>query len=288
MTPLPGPVEPGGSSFRRIAFPPERRLVLDTLHLGHRRPMMHGMVELDITRARRLLNEHRNRTGESLSFTAFVLACLGRAVAAHPEVHALRDWLGRVVIYDDVDATTMLEVEVEGRQFALAHVMRGINRRDVRDISEEIRRVQTAGIDSLPSGLRRSSRLFLGLPGFLRRSIFRLLLRSQRFTKRYAGSMLVTAVGMFGGGAGWGFSAPGIHNLSVVIGGITKRAPATQAASEPREVLCLTVSANHEMVDGAPLARFVGILREQIEAADLLLFAAETRAGPPGATLPSG
>jgi hypothetical protein len=31
-------------------------------------------LELDITRARRLLREHRERAGESLSFTAFVLA----------------------------------------------------------------------------------------------------------------------------------------------------------------------------------------------------------------------
>jgi hypothetical protein len=163
--------------------------------------------------------------------------------------------------------------------------MRGINRRDVRDMSKEIRSVQTAGMDSLPAGLRKSSPFFLRAPGFLRRSFFRLLLSSHRFTRRHTGTMLVTAVGMFGGGgAGWGFSAPGIHNLSIVIGGMTKRAPATQADSDPRQVLCLTVSANHEVVDGAPLARFVARLKEHIEAADLLLDAAETRAGRPGAT----
>ena len=65
MTPSAGPVKPRGSPFRRIAFPPERRLVLDTLYLGHRKPMMHGMLELDITRARRLLREHRERSSAS-------------------------------------------------------------------------------------------------------------------------------------------------------------------------------------------------------------------------------
>ena len=278
----PGPVELAGGSFRRMAFPPERRLVLDTLHMGHRKPMMHGMLELDVTRARRLLREHRERTGESLSFTAFVLACLGRAVAAHPEVHALRDWRGRVVLFDDVDATTMVEVEVEDRQFALARVLRGINRRCVRNINDEIRSIQEAGMTSLPAGLRNGSRFFLRMPGFLRRLIVRLLLCSPRSTRRHTGTLLVTAVGMFGGGAGWGFSAPGIHNLSVVIGGIATRAPETPTESNPREVLCLTVSANHEVVDGAPLARFVRKFREQIEAADLLFDAIETSAGPAG------
>ncbi len=68
---------------RRVPFPAERRLVLDTLHLGRARPMMHGLLEVDVTRARAALRAHRARTGEAASFTAFVLACLGRAVAAH-------------------------------------------------------------------------------------------------------------------------------------------------------------------------------------------------------------
>lgn len=280
MTPSPGSAKPTGAPFRRSAFPPERRLVLDTLHLGHRKPMMHGMLELDVTRARRLLREHRQRSGQALSFTAFVLGCLGRAVDAHPEVHALRDWFGRVVIFDDVDATLMVEVPVENRSFALARVIKGINRRGVRDISEEIRSIQSAGMDSLSPGLRKGSRFFLRMPGFLRRLIFRLLLSSPRFTKRHTGTILVTAVGMFGSGAGWGFSAPGIHNLSIVLGGIATRAPAAPNQSDPREVLCLTVSANHEVVDGAPLARFVSCLKEQIEGADLLLDAVEIVTSP--------
>jgi hypothetical protein len=37
--------------MRRVPFPPERCLVLDTLHLGRDKPMMHGLIELDVTRA---------------------------------------------------------------------------------------------------------------------------------------------------------------------------------------------------------------------------------------------
>lgn len=104
-------------TFERVPFPPERRLVLDTLRLGRGKPMMHGLVELDVTLARTMLREHKERTGESVSFTAFALACVGRAVAAHPEVHALRDWRGRLVRFADVDATTIVEVAIEGRAF---------------------------------------------------------------------------------------------------------------------------------------------------------------------------
>jgi pyruvate/2-oxoglutarate dehydrogenase complex dihydrolipoamide acyltransferase (E2) component len=261
------PIAPS-RACRGVALPPERRLVLDTLRLGHRKPMMHGLLELDVTRARRMLREHRARTGESLSFTAFVLACLGKAVAAHQEVHALGDWRGRVVLFDDVDATTLVEVEVDGRPFALAHVVRAINRRSVRDLHDELRSVQASGLRSLPPATRAGTRLFLAGPGVLRRLVYRALLGFPQLARRHTGTMLVTAVGMFGDGAGWGFSAPGIHNLSIVVGGIASRPPAAPGEAGPREILCLTVSANHALVDGAPVARFARDLSRRVAAAE--------------------
>jgi pyruvate/2-oxoglutarate dehydrogenase complex dihydrolipoamide acyltransferase (E2) component len=252
---------------RRVAFPPERRLVIDTLRLGRNKAMMHGLLEVDVTRARQLLREHREQTGEGFSFTAFVLACLGRAVAAHPEVHALPDWLGRSVLFEDVDVTTIVEVDVDGRPFGLAHVLRAVNRRTPRELHDEIRGVQVNGARSVSPGLRLAAKIFLLLPGMLRRLVFRSLLRFPRLAKRHTGTVLLTAVGMFGGGPGWGFSAPGIHNLSIVVGGLARRCGA-EGQSGAREILGLTVSANHELIDGAPLARFVHDLRTHLEAAD--------------------
>jgi hypothetical protein len=54
---------------------------------------MHGLFEVDITTARCLLAEQ----DPPLSLTAFLIASLGRAAAAHPQVHAYRDWRGRLV-----------------------------------------------------------------------------------------------------------------------------------------------------------------------------------------------
>ncbi|MET0790751.1 MAG: 2-oxo acid dehydrogenase subunit E2, partial [Polyangiaceae bacterium] len=218
---------------------------------------------------RALLREHRERTGERLSFTAFVLACLGRAVAAHPEVHALRDWFGRSVLFEDVDVTTMVEVSVEGRQFGLAHVVRAVNRRTARDIHDEVRAVQAGGAGSVSPGLLLATRAALLLPGAVRRFVFGILLRFPHFAKRHTGTVLLSAVGMFGAGPGWGLSAPGIHSLSIVVGGIAKR-PVADGPAEAREVLCLTVSADHDRVDGAPVARFVRDFRAQLEGADSL------------------
>jgi len=252
---------------RRLPFPAERRLVLDTLRLGRGKPMMHGLLELDVTRARQLLRERAAR-GEALSFTAFVLACVARAVAAHPEVHARRDWRGRLVLFDDVDIATIVEVEIDGRKFPLAHVVRAAQRRPVEDIHAELRAARRPSSAGGAARGHKGMRLFLTLPGFLRRLVYRAVLLSPARAKRRVGTLLVSAVGMFGTGVGWGLSAPGLHDLSLVVGGIGRRPELTTADAPAREVLCLTVSANHDLVDGAPLARFAAELARLVARAE--------------------
>ncbi len=69
----PAPVRGRGVTVR--PFPASRRLVTAAVRAGRRIMPMHGLFEVDITAARRLLAEH----DPPLSLTAFVIASLGRA-----------------------------------------------------------------------------------------------------------------------------------------------------------------------------------------------------------------
>jgi pyruvate/2-oxoglutarate dehydrogenase complex dihydrolipoamide acyltransferase (E2) component len=80
------------------------------------------------------------------------------------------------------------------------------------------------------------------------------------------GTVALTSVGMFGGGrSGWGIS-PTLHPLGLVVGGIAWRPAVFAGRIEPREILSLTVSFDHDIVDGAPATRFVRRLVEMIES----------------------
>ena len=69
-------------------FPSSRRLVTAAEQAGRRMAPMHGLVDVDVTEANRILTSH----DPPWSLTAFVVACVARAAAAHPEVHAYRNW----------------------------------------------------------------------------------------------------------------------------------------------------------------------------------------------------
>lgn len=107
-------------------------------------------------------------------------------------------------------------------------------------------------------------RYFLVLPGFLRRLIYRLLLGNPHWFRQMAGTVAVTAVGMFGKGAGWGINISG-HSLSVTVGGIARKPGIVDERIEIRESLNLTISFDHIVTDGAPAARFVQRLKELVE-----------------------
>jgi len=69
---------------------------------------------------------------------------------------------------------------------------------------------------------------------------------------------------MFGRG-GWGIVIVPIHTLGITIGGIVEKPGVVDGRIEIREYLDLTISVDHDIVDGAPAARFTQPLRELIE-----------------------
>ncbi|MFQ1003687.1 hypothetical protein [Modestobacter sp. SSW1-42] len=92
-----------------LPFPSSRRAVTAAVRAGRRIVPMHGLLEIDISEARRRLADHE----PPLSMTAFVIAAVARTIAAHPEVHAYRDWRGRLVQHRHVDVQTIVELPTE-------------------------------------------------------------------------------------------------------------------------------------------------------------------------------
>ncbi|HST48537.1 2-oxo acid dehydrogenase subunit E2 [Jatrophihabitans sp.] len=246
----------GGRAVTVEPFPPSRRLVTAAVRSGRRIVAMHGLFEVDISTARQLLAGH----DPPLSLTAFVIACLGRAVAAHPQVHAYRDWRGRLVQHRAVDIQTLIEVPTAHGPFGLVHVVRDADRRGIAEISAELRAVK-ADAAGTPSGRPLSTLATTGgrIPGGYR--LMYAVLRRSRRAHLATGTVQVTAVGMFGGGGGFAIAPPTLASLTVVVGGVSSRPVAVDGRVEVREVLDLTVTIDHTVVDGAPAARFAAEFR---------------------------
>lgn len=250
------------NTFTILPFPKVRRLMVDGGRLGLQKHTVHGLVELDVTEARQIIRDHKARTGESLSFTGFITACLGQAVAMNKHMHAYRNWRGQLVIFDDVDVNTMFEVEVDGRKMVRPHIIRAANEKTFRELHDEIRAFQA---DNESSREASFIRWFALLPGIVRRFFYAALFKNPKMLKEYFGTVILTSVGMFGSGAGWGIPVPN-HTLQITLGGIAEKPGVVEGRIAIREYLSVTVSFDHDIVDGAPAARFIQRLRELVES----------------------
>ena len=253
-------------SFDIEPIPAMRRFAFDSGYLGRRRHIVHGLIEVDVTRARETIQAHARSTGEKLSFTAFILACLRKAIEEHPHVHAYRDWRNRLIIYQDINITCMFEVDFGGKMIPMPHVFREINKKNFREIHEELRAVQKK-----PHGSEEAKfmRLFLYLPAFLRRIFYWIVMKFPQTFRENSSPVMVTAVGMFGTGGGWAITMPNF-TLNIGVGGISKKPGVHEGKIVIREFLDLTVSVDHDIVDGAPAARFVHSFRTRLENSDCL------------------
>jgi pyruvate/2-oxoglutarate dehydrogenase complex dihydrolipoamide acyltransferase (E2) component len=75
---------------------------------------------------------------------------------------------------------------------------------------------------------------------------------------------------MFGRGSGWGIGFLPLHTLGLTVGGISEQSRVLASQIVSREALNLTLSFDHDIVDGAPAARFANTLQELIESAAVL------------------
>lgn len=245
------------------SLPPFRQLVIDGMGLAARKHCIHGLIEVDITEVRERLRRIKEETGESVSFTGFIVYCCARAVDDDRHVHAYLDWRNRLVLFDDVDVSLPVERKQEGRPVVLQTVIRAANRKTVAEIHHEIRELQTKELGETQWG--RWLRWYVLVPRFIRSPFFRAAQRIPTMLKKFNGTVLVTSVGMFGDTAGWGIPFPG-HTLCVTIGGIEAKPVLLDGQLQNREHLCLTISFDHDMVDGGPAARFTQRLASLVRA----------------------
>lgn len=252
------------AGFTVSKLPTGRSITNNALDVWSAHHSIHGLVEVDVTEARQRMRAHRTSTGESLSMTAFVIHCFAIAVSGERGLNAVVR-RGKIYAFETVNVATMVEREVSGEKVISVVVIRNAERKTIREIHAEIRQAQTQPIKS--AGDITKLGWIEWLPGWLMRMVVRAMHSSPQAIHKLGGITGVTAVGMFSSGIGWGLPITP-NSVMLTIGGIGER-PAIEAGQlVERETLCLTISFDHEVVDGAPAARFVANLKKLLSDAE--------------------
>jgi pyruvate/2-oxoglutarate dehydrogenase complex dihydrolipoamide acyltransferase (E2) component len=256
----------GAASFREIIRKSTRPIeLLNNLAPKHR---IYGLVEIDVTKAKKFISENEVKTGEKLSFTGWVIKCVAQAVSEHREVQAMKKGKKKLIVFDDVDVGMIIERQMESGRIATTYCVRNANEKSFKQIHDEIRQAQRGEISEESASSEKaplSVKVFSRLPDLLRKLYWRKIRSDPFLRKKLMGTVAVTAVGMFGKGGGWAIPI-GLHSVVFALGGIFTKPRNYADPAELGEFLNMTVMFDEEVSLGAPATRFLARLSELMQS----------------------
>ncbi|HWQ74898.1 MAG TPA: 2-oxo acid dehydrogenase subunit E2 [Syntrophomonas sp.] len=253
------------------SFPDSRISTIDVGELGLKKHHIKALLEIDVTHARDILRIIKGRNGYGLSFTAWLVKCISTAVSEFRESNAFLKNSKTLIIFNDIHISITVEKQYDGTNVPLPYVIRNTNNKSIAEIHYEIRKAkQDAAEDGKvvigESYGKFSTKLFLFLPGFIRRWVWKSFLLKPYIAQKNMGSVMLTSVGMYSSFNGW-IIPTSIHPLCFAAGSITKKPGVIEENIAVREYLKMTVLIDHDVMDGAPAARFLSRLDELMQKA---------------------
>lgn len=255
--------------YKTEEFPDSRIATFDIGAASRMKHHIRALIQLDVTDARRKIAE-KKRQRETISFNSWLIKCISMAVTEFPELHGIRKGKKEIVVFDDIDISVMIEREIQGTKVPLPYVLRKTNEKSVSDICSEIKQAQRQTINGEGDyvlGERKNEnmmKLYYALPGFIRRAIWKEIIHSPFLTKQNMGTVMITSVGMIGKIDGW-LIPESVHPLAFAVGSVIKKPGVKNDKIEIREYLYLTVSVDHDVIDGAPAIRALSRLTSLVE-----------------------
>lgn len=226
----------------------------------------YALLEFDVTDLRKTLRKRRV-AGAGGSLFAFFIKAIALCLKAYPDFNSMID-IRHMTSFDGVDISVPIEMRKDGEVFTKQLVIRGADEKSVAQISREIDECAASDDGSqsyLASPFMR--RLVPVLPSSLVRLAFRAIARNHKLVAELSGTAFVTSVSMFSQVPG--FVVPYIGRpkaSSFAIGSVVRKPVVVRDRIEIREIAQVTAIFNHDIVDGAPAARFINELRRTVES----------------------
>lgn len=246
--------------YKSIPLSFNRKMVMASVSVTKQKSAIHSFAEIDITEPRRLIKEHFEKTGEKLSLTAYIVSCLAQVINQHPRLNSFIK-RNKLVLLNDVTVNVLIEREFNGEKIPESVGIKQAQLKTFRQIQNDIR--ISKNDKSTQMGTLSGTKWINYIPSFLLKTFIKIADKNIKMAKRY-GKVAVTAVGMFSKEPIW-FIPHGTATVLVTVGSISNKVVEYSNSLVAREHLCLTVSFDHNIVDGAPAARFMNQFIETVK-----------------------
>ncbi|MBN1501112.1 MAG: 2-oxo acid dehydrogenase subunit E2 [Spirochaetes bacterium] len=253
-------------------FPKSRYGTIDLGKISRKKHNIAALLEIDVTDAW-LKIEKLKKKKMQISFTSWFIYCIADSLKNHKEVCGYLYKKNSRIIFDTISISLMVEKNISGTKVPLPLLIQNADSKTAIEICKEIQNGKNSEVKSSNDYVINNklsgflTNLYFNLPGFLRIFSMNCLLNNPFQSKKVMGNVLFTSLGSAALMPGW-IIPKTYHNLSFALGSVTMKPWVAKKQIKPRQIAHLTIIANHDVADGAPIARFASDLICKLEKAN--------------------
>lgn len=254
------------TDYKIDLFPKSRIATHDVCAIGLRKHHVVALTEIDVTTGREKMKIYKKN--HKCSFTAWLIKVISDTIGDYENVAAYHKGKRKLILFKDVNVSLAVEKKIRDQKVPMPVIIEKTNARSIESITQQINEAKDQILTERDIVLQnRSSRLeliYYHLPGFLRRYFWKYLLSHPKLAFGKMGNVAVTSLGMMGKANGW-FVPISVHPVCFGIGRVVKKPVVLNDQIVIREILNMTMLMDHDVIDGAQMARFISDLSVNIE-----------------------
>lgn len=259
---------PKMTKYKTQKIPISRIATLDICEIGKRKHHVTGLIELDISKSRKKIRQYNRNSSTKISFTAWIINVICSTISKYETPSSYLKGKNKLIIFDDINVSIIVEKSINGQKVPIPLIIEKASEKSIVAISNQINGAKLKQLTQndivLHKKADRLERIYYILPGFIRRSVWKYILKHPKIAFNKMGNIAITSIGMMGQINGW-FIPISIHPICFGLGSIIKKPIIIENKIEIREMLNMSILIDHDVIDGAPMARFISELTKNIE-----------------------
>lgn len=242
------------SGYSIKKFSEVRNLISDVMWLSRKKSNISSYTRFNITELRKQLKSFNKDKEEKTSLLSFILCCYAQSLYQFRNFNSLKKGK-KIYIFDDVDVSVIIERKYEGNRIPMNYIIREANKKSPVDINIELTSAKNSPLGDVI--FDKNIKLYSSFPSFIRHRIISYISRRPKLFRQYFGTTGITAVHTILRKELWGQPISPV-TVALTLGSITR--------INENEYINITLTADHELVDGAEGARFVNYFGDLVES----------------------
>jgi len=256
------------TKYKIQKFPKSRIATIDICGIGKRKHHVIGLIEFDVSESRKKIREYNKNSSNKISFIAWIISVISYTIKKYETSSSYLKGKNTLMIFEDINVSVIVEKDINGHKVPIPLLIEKANEISIEAISMQINEAKNKKLSNndivLQKKTNRLERIYYFFPGFIRRYAWKYLLRHPSLAFKKMGNVAITSIGMMGQIKGW-FIPISVHPICFGLSSVIKKPIVIEDRIEIREILNMSVLLNHDVIDGAPMARFISDLSKNIE-----------------------